>query len=215
MNYLDLVNNVLRRLREDEVTSVTQTAYSTMIGDLVNDAKRQVEDAWDWTALRSTISVATVASTQTYALTGSGHRATVIDATNNTSKTFMQQRPQQWMRKQNLVSTTPNGSPFAFSIEAPNSSGDTQVKLYPTPDGIYSLSFNVVQRDADLSADADETTIPHMPIIHLAHAMAAREKGETGGAAAAEIFGIAKRSLGDAVSRDAGYAPTDTIWHVV
>jgi len=49
--YLQLVNDVLVRLRESQVTTVTQTPYSTLIGALVNDAKREVEDAWQWSQL--------------------------------------------------------------------------------------------------------------------------------------------------------------------
>ena len=215
MNYLNLVNNVLRRLREDEVTSVSDSVYATMIGDIVNDAKRQVEDAWNWTALRTTITVPTVASTQTYSLTDSAHRASITDATNDTSNWWMRKESQQWMRRQALVRTSPNGAPFAYSVEAPDSNGDTQVKLYPTPDAVYSLSFNVVQREADLSDDADTSSVPHMPVIHLAVAMAASEKGETGGMASQELYGMAKRSLADAISRDAGFVETDTVWYPV
>ena len=40
MTYLNLVNSVLRRLREDEVTSVSNTTYGAMVGDFVNDAKK-------------------------------------------------------------------------------------------------------------------------------------------------------------------------------
>jgi len=47
MTYLDVVNNVLRRMREEEVNSVSDTTYSKMVGDFVNDAKRIVENAWD------------------------------------------------------------------------------------------------------------------------------------------------------------------------
>ena len=53
MTYLELVNNVLRRLRETEVTTVQSTSYSKLIGDIVNDAKRLVEDAWDWKVLNT------------------------------------------------------------------------------------------------------------------------------------------------------------------
>jgi hypothetical protein len=55
MTYLNLVNNVLRRLREDEVSSVQDNTYSKMVGDFVNDAKKFVESAWDWSALRTTL----------------------------------------------------------------------------------------------------------------------------------------------------------------
>ena len=40
MTYLNLVNNVLRRLREEEVSSVQDSTYAKMVGDFVNDAKR-------------------------------------------------------------------------------------------------------------------------------------------------------------------------------
>jgi hypothetical protein len=67
--YLNIVNEVLRRLREDEVSSVTQNTYSKMVGDFVNDAKQIVEDSHDWSALRTTVVVPTVADTTEYSLT--------------------------------------------------------------------------------------------------------------------------------------------------
>lgn len=49
--YLQLVNDVLIRLRESQVSTVQQTSYSALVGALVNDAKREVEDAWQWSQL--------------------------------------------------------------------------------------------------------------------------------------------------------------------
>ena len=69
--YVNLVNHVMRRLREDEVSSVSNTTYSTMVGDFVNDAKRHVEDAHDWSALRATITVSTSDGTDGYTLSDS------------------------------------------------------------------------------------------------------------------------------------------------
>ena len=60
MTYVQLVNSVLRRLRENEVTTVQSDNYSKLIGDLVNDAKDVVESAWDWSALRTTLAINTV-----------------------------------------------------------------------------------------------------------------------------------------------------------
>ena len=70
MTYLNLVNGVLRRLREDEVTSVTANTYSKMVSDFVNDAKDLVETAWDWSALRSTLTITTSADDNLYSLAG-------------------------------------------------------------------------------------------------------------------------------------------------
>jgi hypothetical protein len=56
MTYLDLVNNVLFRLREKPASTVYQQsdAVVNMIKSLVNDAKRHVEGSHRWTALETT-----------------------------------------------------------------------------------------------------------------------------------------------------------------
>ncbi len=61
MTLLELVNDVLIRLREPVVTTFNETIYSTLVAKFVNDAKRQVEDSFGWNALGQTITVTTVA----------------------------------------------------------------------------------------------------------------------------------------------------------
>ena len=90
MTYLNLVNNVLRRLREDEVSNVQDTTYSKMVGDFVNDAKRMVEDAWDWSALRTTLTITTSSDVFNYALTGSQNRIKALNVINDTANLFME-----------------------------------------------------------------------------------------------------------------------------
>lgn len=214
MTYLNLVNNVLRRLREETVSTVAETAYSTLIGDIVNDAKRQVEDTWDWSALRTAVTVTTADGTQEYSLTGTSNRATILDVQDATNGAFVNPKSQVWGRRYDL-STNSNSIPTWYTTDGVDGSGDTQVKLFPTPDGVYSLNFNVVQREADLSSDSDTVSIPSQPIIQLAYAMAARERGEVGGTMAAELFGIAKRVLADAISQDSAFNPTDLIYYEV
>ena len=51
MTYLEIVNSIMGRLREPTVSTVALTAYSQLIGKFVNDAKRQIEDSFDWNAL--------------------------------------------------------------------------------------------------------------------------------------------------------------------
>ncbi len=48
MTYLEIINEVLARLRESSVQTSAQTTYSSLVGRFVNDAKRQVEDAYSW-----------------------------------------------------------------------------------------------------------------------------------------------------------------------
>ena len=92
MTYLDLINSVLRRLREDTVDTANGTDYSHLIGDLVNDAKKIVENSFDWTSLRDSITINTVSGTDTYSLTNSGDLAVIKDVMNTTSKRFMNLR---------------------------------------------------------------------------------------------------------------------------
>ena len=53
--YLQAINDVLIRLREQQITSLDETTYATLIGKFVNDAKRQVEDAYSWNVLTTTL----------------------------------------------------------------------------------------------------------------------------------------------------------------
>ena len=213
MTYLNLVNNVLRRLREDEVSSVQSTTYSKLAGDFVNDAKKIVEDAWDWSALRTTLTVTTSSGIFNYVLTGSQNKIKVLDVINDTSNIFMQYQTQHWFNDKYLNQTPPSGAPEYYTYNGVNSSGDTQVDIYPKPDGVYSLRFNCVLRNAELSADDDQLVIPSQPVIHTAVALLARERGETGGTSAPEYFGIADKYLSDAIAMDAQKHPEETIWY--
>jgi hypothetical protein len=184
-----------------------------MVGDFVNDAKKMVEDAWDWSALRTTLTVTTSADIFNYVLTGSQNKIKVLDVINDTSNLFMQYNTQHWFNDKYLNQSPPSGSPEYYTYNGVDSSGDTQVDIYPKPDGVYSLRFNCTLRNAELSADTDVLSIPSQPVIHMAIALLARERGETGGTSAPEYFGIADKFLSDAVALDAQKHPEETVWY--
>ncbi len=213
MTYLNLVNNVLRRLREDEVDNVTANTYSKMVGDFVNDSKKLVESAWDWSALRTTLTITTAADDYTYSLTGSQNKVKVLNAINDTSNLTMQYQTQVWFDEQYLINTPVSGAPEYYTFNGVDSNGDTQIDVYPTPDASYSLKFKCALRNDLLSADTDTLAIPSEPVIHMAIALLARERGETGGTTAAEYFVIADKYLSDAVALDAQKHPEETIWY--
>jgi len=213
MTYLQLVNSVLRRLREDEVTSVSQNSYSKLIGEFVNDSKRTVEDAYDWTALRDTLTVSTDATAFNYTLVGSGNRMKILDVANDTSNFFMQYRTSHWMNNAFLINDAPTGTPQFYSFNGVDANGDNGVDLYPKPDGVYQVRFNAVLRTDDYTVDTDNMLIPSSPVVQLATALGARERGETGGTSAAELFALADRTLADAIAFDAAQHPEETIWY--
>ena len=213
MTYLQLVNSVLRRLREEEVSSVSQTSYSRLVGEFVNDAKRSVEDSYDWTALRTTLTVSTIDSVFNYTLIGSQNKMKILDVINDTSNFFMQYKPSRWMDRAFLINDVPVGTPQFYSFNGVDANGDNGVDLYPKPDKVYQVRFNVVLRTHDFTADSDILAIPSSPVVQLATALGARERGETGGTSAAELFGLADRTLADAIAFDAAQHPEETIWY--
>jgi hypothetical protein len=209
------MNNVLRRLREEETTSVTSTTYVKMVSDFINDAKKIVEEAADWSALRETIVVTTSASDNSYSLTGGGDNVKVMCVLNDTSNLFMDYQTKDWFNEQLYISSAAEGAPRYYTYNGLDSSGDTEVLVGPTPDGVYSLRFDVVKRQADLSSNTDTLLVPAMPVIHLAVALLARERGETGGTSTAEYFSIADKFLSDAIAIDAAKHPEEMVFRTI
>lgn len=212
MTYLEIVNAVLRRLRENTVSGVDQNTYSRLIGEFVNDAKRYCEDAWDWSALRTTLTATTEADVFNYALTDSGQRIKVFRVIDDTSNRFVEYQTSAWMSNAFLNGTAANGAPQYYNFNGIDNNGDTLVDFYPIPDAAYNVRFEVVQRTERFDADTDTLTIPNDPVIQWAYGYALRERGETGGQSAVEQFLLAKESLSDAIALDAQKYPEETIW---
>lgn len=219
MTYLDLVNKVLLRLREPEVTTVqgsgTSNRYARLIGEFVNEAKSQVEAAWDWSALRSTLTATTSSGVFNYEIQGSRNNFKVLDVLNDTSEFVMQYKDAAWFNQQFLLTTPETGSPYYYNFNGVSADGDTQVDVYPIPDGVYTLRFNITLRNLVLSDDADEVVIPTRPIILFATAMAIEERGEDGGQQSMNAYAAAQSALSDEISLDAARHPEDVIWYTV
>ena len=215
MTYLNLMNNVLRRLREDEVTTVTANTYSKMVSDYINDAKKIVEESNDWSALRDTIVVSTTASDNGYSLTGGDDNVKVMSVINDTQNCFMGYQTKDWFNDSLYIAEEVQGAPKYYTYNGLDSNGDTQVLVSPTPDGVYSLRFDVIKRQADLTSDTDVLLVPAMPVIHLAVALLARERGETGGTSTAEYFAIADKFLSDAIAIDAAKHPEEMVFRTI
>ena len=213
--YLTLVNDVLSRLRESEVTSVSDNTYSSLIGRFVNEAKREVEDAWNWNRLRNTITVDTVADSFNYTLTSSQKRFRFIDAFNDTQDIEMRLTGMNTLNQRFYLGTTQTGAPQEFGFNGHDTSGDAKVDVYPVPDAVYSLRFNLIIPQADLSADTDEIIMNEFPIILGAYAKAIFERGEDGGVSTNEAYQIYNVALNDAISQDAALAQDELVYQAV
>jgi hypothetical protein len=207
MTYLELINDVLIRLREPVVTANNQTAYSTLIGKFVNDAKRQIEDAFSWNALGQTITVTTASSTASYSLTGAGQKFQVMDVINTTSNvgliniTFVDMN-----RKLNFTPLV-ESIPTEFAFDGVDGSYDTKVNLYPIPDGVYTIKFALTVPQATLASDSTVVSVPDVLVAQNAYARALIERGEDGGTSSSEAFLLYKAMLSDHIALESTRYP--------
>lgn len=213
MNYLEIVNNILVRLRERKVSTVNETPYSSLIALLVNDAKETVENSWHWSGLRTTITATTTSGIFSYELNGSQNRLTVLDVINSEDDFFLKYKDAHSFNKYFLNNSPQTGSPYYYSFNGISADGDTQVDVFPIPDQAYTLYFNCVLRSGDMVNDTDRFSIPTKPIQLLAYAMAVEERGEDGGMNPVSAYARANNAIQDAIGLDAAKHPEETIWY--
>ena len=212
MTYLQIVNSVLRRLREDEVTSVVNNNYSNLIGDFVNEAKRKVEDSWDWGQLRGTSQITTVSGTRRYAMSGASYTYKILEVYNDTDNAYIEKAP---YRKMNELMTGDSaleeGAPTHWAINGSNANVP-YVDLWPTPDGVYSINMNGIFPQNDLEDNGDVIQVPPAPVILLATAKAVSERGDDAGMQFGEIYNDGMQALSDAIAKDAHMFNEELVW---
>ena len=207
MTFLQLVNDVLIRLRETQVSTVTETSYSTLIGRFVNDAKRQIEDSYGWNVLGQTVTITTTSGTYEYSMTGAGQKFQVMDALNTTANVGLQNISfVQMNRFQNLVPAI-SGIPEYYSFDGVDNNGDTKVVLYARPDGVYTIPFALTVPQATLSSDGTNVLVPDVLVVQNAYARALVERGEDGGLNSSEAYQLYRSMLADYIALESTRYP--------
>jgi len=227
MTYLELVNAVLKRLRESTVGSVTETVYSTLVGEFVNDAKRVVEDAWAWRALIDTVTVTLSEGTRTYDIEDytcdnlgvyPRERARVfidpedgsplIRITTDNEESWIAKVPQSYkfIERQQALNDSTYDKPTSVIIGVNPSplAGRSNIRLQtvPIPDGTYSLQLYLVNPQNPLSSSSDTLQVPYDPVIQLAYLYCLYERGEEVGEMLSLTAEKAKDALSDAIQHD-------------
>lgn len=223
--YLQLVNDVLERLRENTVTAVTDTAYSKLIGKWVNDAKRMAEDLWDWQALSTAKTINIVASTQDYVVSGLNERARLEMQVDNPAwprafdttptdpfQLFMY--PYQWIRDmRTLLAANPNNQAKPLNFGTYKTAGGMGIGLYEVPTAPRTWTLFFIQPQEDLSSESDILTIPYTPVILIALDMALNERGEEIGEPGTTVQQRAYTHVANAVGIDAMNQPHLTTFY--
>jgi hypothetical protein len=200
MTYLELVNDVLTRLRETNVSTVSETSYSALVGKFVNDAKRQIEDSFNWNVLSTTVTITTVANTSSYSMTGAGQKFQVNDAINTTSDVGLQNISFVRMNRNLNFATPATGVPAEYAFNGVDGSGDTKVDLYAIPDGVYTIMFDLAVPQAALTADGTSVKVLDYLVTQSAYARSLIERGEDGGTASSEAYALFRGMLSDAIA---------------
>jgi len=181
--YLQLVNKVLARMREASVATVTETTYSTLIGNLMNQVKSEIEQAFPWNALRDTYAINTVAGTSSYAFTDAGPDAKVLGDTGwDTTTPDLVRRGTNAQFDSNFFGVTSaaveSGPPKYFVPAGVDANYDLKIDVWPVPDAVYALKFNVYVPQAELTNGSDIPLIPQSLLVEETVARAMIERGD-------------------------------------
>jgi len=212
MTYLEIVNKVLVRLRENTVSTHTENSYSTLISDLVNVVKREVENSWNWHALRTTLTATTVDDLFNYVLVGFGTTSRVLHIYNDTDDIEMIYKSSDWFdRNMRMASTPEKGSPQYYTFNGVSPFGDVQMDVYPIPDAPYNIRVNIVKQQDDLTDDTERLLVNPNLIIEGTVSRAIMERGEDGGSIDHEARYV--NMLADFISIEAGHRTDEITWY--
>jgi hypothetical protein len=221
MTYRELINQVLIRLREDTIStdwsgaindSSTVSAYYKVIGALVNDSKRYVEQRHDWLNLRETVDISTVSGTKNYNLS-SGQEIKIVDVINNDTGMHLSQVSKVYINSIKYP-TDNTGEPLYYGFNGSDSSNNLKVDLSPVPTTAHTLSFDIVKHQDELTLAATVLKVPSQPVILGAWAMAIAERGEDGGTQSSLMAAESLEALKQAIILDSGNTQYETDWFV-
>lgn len=132
------------------------------LNEVINEAYQELCDEYRFRATRELATFSTAANVNAYALpTNSLVLMGVKDCTNDVR---LRKRNHDWVMSQTSDTDSP-GKPTNYARY------EDYIKLFPTPDGVYSINIYYRIYIADLSADADIPVIPvpwHRGLIRFA-----------------------------------------------
>jgi hypothetical protein len=209
--YLQLVNEVLKRVREPQVESIDENTYSTLVASFINDAKSQVENAWEWRALRTPVLVNLVVDDYEYS-TGlnegsllmydpQDHQPLAWDITSSGTSNLFEIGLDNLENEYYLDTSHPAISrPTYFAVDYTASS--PTIRLFEKPSEVRNWRFVFKEPQDELSDEADVLLVPWLPVVLLATNYALNEKGEEVGTPGTVAEQRYMQALTDAIQID-------------
>jgi hypothetical protein len=142
-------------------------------------------------------------------LTGAGQKFRINDAINTTSVITLDNIAVADMNRKLNFGTPSQSIPSEFCFSGVDGSGDTKVDLFPVPDGVYTLKFDLTIPQANLSADGTSVKVLDYLVTQSAYARGLIERGEDGGTASNEAYALFRGMLSDAIALESTRYPED------
>lgn len=214
MTFIEIVNKVLQRLREDTVSATSEDEYAQLIGDFVNETIREVEDAWDWNTLSNSLEITTEADIYRYTLLTTHYRTrikSVWDYTNG--RKLARIGPAEMNRLYMQDTTITSSEPRYWSLNDTDELGRWTMDVYPPPENAGETWY-VHYIDTNDTITSDTTDVPHPSqiIILGAYAKAIQERGEDMGTNLVHAQRSYENALSDYIAIDARNTVTEVDW---
>jgi len=209
---LQIINEVLPRLREKTVATSSSTTYATLVASVLNTVKTQIEQAWQWRSLRDTYTVTVVPGTTSYALTSSGQFATIIDAWNTTTNFPLERGTTRGFNEKFFgVSTVQTGDVQEYNVVGLDANFDVQIDTWPnvTRSNVLKVNLYLPQQDP---ADSTVILVPNQVLIEGMVAYLMAERGDDSGVSAQAQQDLYKEMLGGAIAAEIGQDQSEADW---
>lgn len=221
--YLQLINEVgknLRRSTGSTYTTVSQDQAAVFMGQMINQAKRLVEDRWKWHQLRYDVTFPSVGATASYDTsslsvvtsdpTVTNDRSALLydrarhplfwDITTTGSGFQLYEVSREYAEHVRATQTSDTVIPDTFAVYQ-NGSGLTV--LFPfAPSGVRNYKFKAYIPQEELSDASTTVLAPWRPIVLAATALACEERGEEFGMPGTRWWDEYENALGAAIGND-------------
>lgn len=197
MTYVQVVNAVLRRMRETQVTNYDDTDYSTLIGDFVNDVADDM-CAFRWSSLRH-LETVSLDGSLVYEVASTTEESEILRVYNDTQDYRLKVSPYEDITEAKLYTTNTSNPMWyrEYGIHATNLT--RQIEVYPD-NSSDTLKVSVWTPQDAFSSSSTVVKIPTRPLIYGTWAMAIEERGEDAGAK--NVASMYQRFLQKAVNRE-------------
>ena len=211
--WLQLTNEVMKRLRKSTVATTSTTTYATLVASFVNTIKDEVEEAHEWRDLRNTFTLTAVPGTTLYTFTASGQQAKILDMWNTTNRWEIHRSTFHEMNRRFFGESTVQTGPVTDFLPAGlDSSYDLQIDIWPSPASTNSIRANLYVPQATLAVDSTVVLAPNHVIIEGALAMAMLERGGQDDPTAQMQAQFYRERLAGAVSLELSQDPSEMDW---